>query len=113
MEDVKKCFKCKIKYSKSRFHKHISKKDCLHPHCIFCRKQKQEEYLMKNLEKRKINERIRYKTDGNFRLFKNTRRRIHHALNGELKSSSTKDILGIDLDNYRKWIKYQMTPGMN
>ena len=29
------------------------------------------------------------------------------------KSSSTKDILGIDIDTYRKWIKYQITPEMN
>ena len=68
---------------------------------------------MKSLEKRKIYEKNRYKTDVNFRLIKNTRRRIHHALNGKSKSSSTRDILGIDIDLYRKWIEYQMTPEMN
>ena len=52
----------------------------------------------------------RYKTDVNFRLIRNTRRKTHHALNGKLKSSSTKDILGIDVDTYRKWIEYQFTP---
>ena len=55
----------------------------------------------------------RIKTDVNFRLIRNTRRRIHHALNGKSKSSSTRDILGIDIDLYRKWIEYQMTPEMN
>ena len=28
------------------------------------------------------------------------------------KQSSTKEILGIDIDIYRKWIEYQMTPDM-
>ena len=55
----------------------------------------------------------RYKKGVNFRLIKNTRRRIHHALNGNLKSSSTRDILAIDVDPYRKWIEYQMTPEKN
>ena len=55
----------------------------------------------------------RINTDVNFRLIKNTRRRIHHALNGKTKSSSTRDILGIDIDLYRKWIEFQMTPEMN
>ena len=44
--------------------------------------------------KNKINEsrKNRRKTDVNFRLICNTRRRIHHALNGKSKSSSTRDI---------------------
>ena len=29
------------------------------------------------------------------------------------KQSSTKDILGIDIETYKKWIEYQMTPEMN
>ena len=58
-------------------------------------------------------ERNRRKTDVNFRLFRNTRRRIHHALNGKSKSSSTREILGIDIETYRSWIEWQMTPEMN
>ena len=42
-----------------------------------------------------------------------TRSRIHHALNGKTKQSSTKEILGIDIDTYRKWIEFQFTPEMN
>ena len=41
-----------------------------------------------------------------------TRCRTRQALKGNLKSSSTKDILGIDIDTYRKWIDFQMTPEM-
>ena len=42
-----------------------------------------------------------------------TRRRIHHALNGKSKSSSTLDILRKDLGTYRKWIEWQCTLEMN
>ena len=99
-DNMKKCLKCKTNFSKPSFHKDISKKDCLHSHCIFCRKQIQKEHLTKNLEK-KIYEKNRCKTDVNFRLIKNTRRRFHHALNGKLKSSSTKEILEIDINTYK------------
>ena len=55
----------------------------------------------------------RIKTDVNFRLIRNTRRRIHHALKGKSKSFSTVNILGIDTDLYRKWLEFQFTPEMN
>ena len=58
-------------------------------------------------------ERIRRKTDVNFRLIRNTIRSIDHALNGKVKSRSTKEILGIDVDSYRKWVEFQFTPEMN
>ena len=53
------------------------------------------------------------KTDASFQLIRNTRRRIHHALNGQSKSSSTREILGIDTDTYKKWIEWQITPETN
>ena len=45
--------------------------------------------------KRNIKEHFKnkMKIDVNFRIFRNTRRRIHHALNGRLKSFSVKEIL--------------------
>ena len=61
----------------------------------------------------KENMKNRIKTDVIFRLFRNTRRRIHHALNGKSKSISTKEILGIDIDSYKKRIEFQFTPEMN
>ena len=80
----------------------MNKKDGINSICKVCVKNYIIEYT-KN----------RYKKDVNFRLSKNTRRRIHHALNGRSKSSSTRDILGIDIDLYRKWIEFQMSPEMN
>ena len=70
--------------------------------CKVCMKKCIKEY-MKN----------RMKTIVNFRLIRNTRWRNHHALNGKSKSSSTKEISGIDIETYKKWIKFQMTPEMN
>ena len=55
----------------------------------------------------------RIKTDVNFRLIRNTRRRIHQALNGRLKPSTTREILGIDTDLHRKWLEFQFTHEMN
>ena len=42
-----------------------------------------------------------------------TRSRIRKALNGKFTSSSTRDILGKDIDTYRKWIQWQFTPEKN
>ena len=58
-----------------------------------------------------VNHRI--KTDVNFRLTRNTRRRIHQALQGKTTPSSTRDILDIDIILYKKWIEWQMSPEMN
>ena len=55
----------------------------------------------------------RYNTVVTFRLILFTKKRILEALRGELKSSYIVDILGLDIDTYRKWIEYQMTPEMN
>ena len=63
--------------------------------------------MCKNCMNKYIKEymRNRTKTHDTFRLIRNLRRRIHHALNGNSKSSSTLDILGIDVETYRKWIE--------
>ena len=34
-------------------------------------------------------------------------------MQGKIKSSSNRDISGIDIVTYKKWIEYQMTPEMN
>ena len=73
----------------------------------------QKKYNYENKEKINLYIKNKIKTDLNFRLICNTRRRIHHALNGKTKSSSTGDILGMDIDLYRKWIEFQFTTEMN
>ena len=41
-----------------------------------------------------------------------TRNRIYRSLKGMTKQSSTRDILGIDIETYKKWINIQMSPDM-
>ena len=106
--------------------------DGLQTQCNFCRNDYIKNYYVANQDRLlnkqklynkenrdKINTRMieyvknRRRTDVNFRLTRNTRQRIHQALQGKTKSSSTKDILGIDIDTYKKWLEFQFTPGMN
>ena len=116
----KKCSKCRNNLLKSNFHKKLGSKDGLDPRCVPCLKNnyldnrdRVKRYYLNNQDrlnnyqknynygnKEKINFYIKNKriTDVNFRLIRNTRRRIHHALNGNSKSSSTLDILGIDIE---------------
>ena len=42
-----------------------------------------------------------------------TRSRIYRSLKGVTKQSSTKDILGVDIDLYQKCLEWQFTPEMN
>ena len=75
-----------------------------------------KDYQQENHNRIKAQKKIytnnRYKTDINYRLIRKTRSRIYKSLKGMAKSSSTKDILGIDVETYRKWIEWQMTPDM-
>ena len=126
-EDLKRCSMCKTISSKSNFHKNTKSKDGLHSYCIICRKEYGKKYNLENHDRikryfsenrSKINAREmiylnnRYKSDFNFRLIKNTRNRIYQSLKRMVKSSSAKDILGIDIETYRKWIEWQITPDL-
>ena len=102
MNDIKRCSKCEVNCLKTNFYKNKNKKDGVNSFYKSCMNKYMIVYI-KN----------RIKIDVNFRLFRNTRRRIHEAMKGKLKSSSTKDILGIDIDTYRKWIEWQLNPDMN
>ena len=108
MDDMTRCSKCKTISPNSNFHKDITKIDSYRPDCKFCTKQCRYEIR----EKRNIYLKNR-KIDLNFKLICNTRRRIHRALKGKSKSSSAKEILGIDIDLYKKWLECQFTPEMN
>ena len=57
--------------------------------------------------------RKRRECDKNHRLIVNTRNKSYKALKGMTKQSTSRDILGRDIDKYRKWIEYQFSPEMN
>ena len=123
-----KCCKCGIISLKSNFNKNKTNRDGHRSKCRSCCKNYSKKYYYDNqdrlLNKQKLydkqnrakinsNERMRRQSDINYRLIKNTRCRNYHALNGKTKSSSTLDILGIDIETYKKWIEFQFTPEMN
>ena len=117
MDELKKCSKCKTISLKSNFNKDRTRRDGYRSECRFCVTEYNKNYYNINrdleLERCKKYKNNKYKTDINFRLIKRTRNRLYQALNGKTKPSSTKDILGIDIDLYRKCLEFQFTPEMN
>ena len=131
MNDLKVCFRCEVLHlignfckDKNRkdgsFSKDKNTKDGLHPQSRTFPK----DFYLKNYDKiKKYNEQNRYKrniymknrreTDVNSNLMANTGIRIYKSLKGMTKESTSRDILGIDIDTYRKCIEYQFTPEMN
>ena len=65
-----------------------------------------EQYYLENRDKiiaqKKIYFNNKNKRDTNFLLIKNTRIRMYNSLKGKTKSSSTIEILGIDIDIFEK-----------
>ena len=127
-ELIKKCSRCKNILLKSTFHKNKIMGDGFNPQSKFCTKKcyidnqdrllnKQKLYDKQNRDKTNAREKTylnnRYKTDINFRSICKTRSRIRQVLKGKIKSSSTIEILSIDLITYKQWIEFQMTPEMN
>ena len=125
---VKKCCRCGVLSLMSNFYKDKTKRNGYRPECKIISKKYCKKYYYDNqdrlLNKQKVYdkqnraeinsiERMRRQSDINYRSIKNTRCRIHHALNGKSKSSSTREILGFDIETYKWWIEWQMTPEMN
>ena len=118
-EDIKRCSKCKIKQVIKNFNKDKIRKDGLNSVCRLCREKYSNENLVKikkynekNKERRNISLKNKRATDDNFRTISNIRNRIYKSSKGMSKQSSTKKILGIDIETYKKSIEYQMTPEM-
>ena len=128
---MKRCSDCGILKLKTDFNfRNINQKS--RKQCVRCTKTKQKVYDSENREKIKkfkkqyfqqnkgrINEykkhyvKNRIKADVNYRLIVYTRNRIHKSLKGMTKQSSSRDILGIDIDSYKNWLEFQFTPEMN
>ena len=122
------CGSCKIVKEIECFQRRNDTELGVRKTCKRCKKQKRVDYYKENSEtlkkyqseysknnRDKINEycRNRRKTDPSFKLIHNTRSRLGQALRGNIKPKSSKEILGIDVETYKRWIEYQMTPEMN
>ena len=115
--DVKKCSKCKLFFSKSDFHKDITKNDGYRSSCKRCKNQYYYDYQNRILDnhktyiennRSKINayERDKRKSDSNFKLHCSIRQKTNRAF----KSLNTKMNTLIGCSNYhlRKRIIYQL-----
>ena len=76
-----------------------------------------KDYRLENhdriITQRKIYTNNRYKTDVTYHFICKTRSTIYESLKGMTKQLSSVNILGIDIDLYRKWLEFQFTPEMN
>ena len=104
-EILKECCRCEIIQVIENFNKDKNRKHGLYPLCISCRKDsyfknldKIKKYNEQNRERRNIYLKNKRETDSKFRLKSNTRNRNYKCLKGMTKQSSTKDILGIDIE---------------
>jgi hypothetical protein len=76
-------------------------------------KDKVAERKRKSAGRRRELERERTKTDPNFKLKKNCRRRILHALNGTVKKSAkTQELLGCPIPELKTHLESQFVEGM-
>ena len=94
---------------KENSNKDICRKECVCPQCPNCRKN----FYFENLDKIEIHNKQKkgrrniffknkQETDVNFRLISNPRNRIYESLKGLTKQSSSRDILGVDIETYRR-----------
>ncbi|MFA1819029.1 hypothetical protein ACDX78_02295 [Virgibacillus oceani] len=80
-------------------------------------KAKRKKYYQKHKEERSAYfaeyQRKRLKNDSHFRLKYVLRRRVLHALNGEIKSGRTLDLIGCSVRDLKKHLEKQFQPGMS
>ena len=120
-EDLRKCSKCKTFSSKSNFSIDITKKDGYRPSCkICCQKyfynfqnrilNNHKNYNKKNRSKINAHERQKRKTDFNFKLICNIRRRTNLAFKSRniKKINKTIDLIGCSQVLSRKWFLHQL-----
>ena len=76
-------------------------------------RQTYEEYRAKKRKYQRKYMRERRRTDPNFRLLQNLRRRVRHAIRGNSKSARTRELLGISVEGCRQHIEAQFLEGMS
>ena len=75
--------------------------------------EKIKDYCKQNRDKIRIYIRNKRKTDLNFRLSDNLRKRVRKVLNGKSKSKKTMDLIGCSVDFLKKHLENQFQPGMS
>ena len=75
--------------------------------------ERQKAYRKQNRDKMRIYERNKRKTDLNYKLSDNLRRRVRKVLDGKCKSKKTMDLIGCSADFLKKYLENQFQPGMS
>ena len=115
--DVKKCSKCILIFSKSNFHKDITKSDGYRSSCKRCTNpyyydnqnrilDNHKTYIKNNRSKINAYERDKRKTDSNFKLHCNIRQKTNRAFKSLNNKMTT--LIGCSNSHLRKWIIYQL-----
>jgi uncharacterized membrane protein YheB (UPF0754 family) len=136
---MKQCIKCKNLYELENFPKDISRKDGHRSYCFQCnrliinestlkRKHKRHQeniinreliseynkkYYDKNKQQYQKYFKNKMKTDINFRLSVNFRSRINSALKKGCKKTSSFDLLGCSIEEYKLYLEKQFDENMN
>ncbi len=127
---TKICTKCKVEKPFNDYYKHKNGKDGLNPVCKLCWKEENKmfeqnnpryEYRSKRYQsiKTEHNKAVikrtkeRYNNDIEFKLLSNIRSRILKAIKGYTKSKTTKELLGIDIEQYKIYLESKFKEGMD
>jgi len=70
-------------------------------------------YEQRNKEEIRATEYNRYHSDNNYRMKKVLRTRLYKTMKGEKTSTSMLEYLDVSIDEFRKWIEYQFSTGIN
>ena len=120
---MKICSKRKTKKTINEFHKDIRSKSGLTSSCKDCaktytktnkenKKEYDSVYRQNNKEKRKTYERKQLENNPTFRVKKNLRSRLRHALMGNYKSGSAVSDLGCSISELKEHLEKQFQSGM-
>ncbi len=101
-EEKRTCSICTIEKPIEDFFKSKRSKNGYFSYCKVCHNTKRKERV-----------KDRYKHDANLKIVKCLRNRLRSVLNGAKKSSSSIDLLGCDIDYFKKWIEYQFDDWMS
>ena len=107
------CKECRKEYKKAYYEQNREK---IKERKKAYRKQNAEkikDYCKQNRDKIRIYIRNKRKTDLNFRLSDNLRKRVRKVLNGKSKSKKTMDLIGCSVDFLKKHLENQFQPGMS
>ena len=117
-EDIKRCSKCKMIYSKSNFYKDRMTNDGYRPSCKICTNQyyydnrnrildNHKIYNKNNRDKINAYERDKRKSDSNFKLHCCIRQRTNYAFKSQ-NIVKINDLIECSNYFFRKWIIYQL-----